>query len=283
MASVVNNNLRSYIFIMGESIKTVMTIAGLDPSAGAGVLADIKAISALGCYGVAAVTSLTYQNTRGVYGAHNPSGEVLRSQIEPLFDDFNIAAVKTGMLPTEDAIKTVVDCLVVRQVPHLVIDPVVRSTSGYDLIDDRALRVLIDNLFPLASIVTPNSVEAERITGIEIKDQESMLRAAELMLALGPRAVLVKGGDMSGETVTDLLLNRSGVEVFVGERIKSNNTHGTGCTLSSALASLLALDYELRNAVAIARKYVVSGIRSAPGLGHGYGPLNHFPAGFKIE
>lgn len=260
-----------------------MTIAGLDPSAGAGVLADIKTISAFGCYGVAAVTSLTYQNTQGVYGAHNPSGEVLRAQIEPLFDDFDIAAIKTGMLPTEEIIKTVVESINAIQSSHIIVDPVVRSTSGYDLIDDVALRALMDNLFPLASIVTPNSVEAERITGIEVTDRDSMLRAAERMLALGPRAVLVKGGDMTGDTVIDLLLDQNGARVFTGERIKSRNTHGTGCTLSSALASLLALGYEQHKAVAVARSYVVEGIRSAPGLGHGYGPLNHFPPGLRIE
>jgi hydroxymethylpyrimidine kinase/phosphomethylpyrimidine kinase len=270
-------------FIMTDSIKTVMTIAGLDPSAGAGVLADIKTISAFGCYGVAAVTSLTYQNTQGVYGAHNPSGEILSAQIKPLFDDFDIAAVKTGMLPTEEVIKVVVESFSGKQISHLVVDPVVRSTSGYDLIDDIALRALLNNLFPLASVVTPNSVEAERITGIEVKDEESMLRAAERMLDLGPRAVLVKGGDMTGDIVIDLLLDQNGDQVFIGERIKSKNTHGTGCTLSSALASLLALGYELNKAVAIARSYVVEGIRSAPGLGYGYGPLNHFPQGFGIE
>lgn len=263
--------------------KVVMTIAGLDPSAGAGVLADLKTISAFGCYAVSAVTSLTYQNTQGVYGAHNPSGEVIRAQIEPLFDDFDIAAVKTGMLPTEDIIETVADCLISKNVHHIVVDPVVRSTSGYDLIDDAALKSLIERLFPLASIVTPNAIEAERITGIKVKDQQSMTQAAERILALGPSAVLVKGGDMKGERVIDVLFDESGVEVFAGERIRSNNTHGTGCTLSSALASLLALDYEIRRAIEVARSYVVAGIRSAPGLGQGFGPLNHFPPEFKFE
>jgi len=177
----------------------------------------------------------------------------------------------------------VVDCLESKSVPYIVVDPVVRSTSGYDLIDDAALKSLINRLFPLASIVTPNAVEAERITGIKVTDRESMMRAAEQILALGPRAALVKGGDMSGDNVTDILIDESGMRVFEGERIRSRNTHGTGCTLSAALASLLALGHQMRGAVAVARSYVVEGIRSAPGLGHGFGPLNHFPPGFKIQ
>ena len=144
---------------------TVMTIAGFDPSAGAGVLADIKTMSAFSCYGVAAITSLTLQNTQGVFGAYHQTREVVRGQLEPLFDDFDIAAIKTGMLPTRDVIEEVADALSSRAIAHVIVDPVVRSTSGYDLIDDRALAALIDLLFPLATVVTPNRAEAERITG----------------------------------------------------------------------------------------------------------------------
>jgi hydroxymethylpyrimidine kinase/phosphomethylpyrimidine kinase len=260
---------------------TVMTIAGYDPSAGAGILADIKTMSAFGCYGVAAITSITLQNTVGVFGAYHQTAEAVRGQLEPLFEDFEIAAVKTGMLPTEEVIREVAQAISSRAIPHVVIDPVVRSTSGYDLIDDYALGALISSLFPLASVVTPNLAEAERITGIRVEDRRSMREAAEAILALGPAAVLVKGGDMDDDAATDILLDAEGLATFSAERIRSNNTHGTGCTLASALACLLACGQTLRRSVPVAKGYVAEGIRFAPGLGHGHGPLNHFPPGSR--
>jgi hydroxymethylpyrimidine/phosphomethylpyrimidine kinase len=256
---------------------TVMTIAGFDPSAGAGVLADIKTISAFGCYGVAAITSLTLQNTQGVFGAYHQTREVVRGQLEPLFDDFDIVAIKTGMLPTREVIEEVASAISARSIEHIVVDPVVRSTSGYDLIDDRALASLIDLLFPLATIVTPNRAEAERIAGAEIKESSQMEQAAKKIFSLGSQAVLIKGGDIKDEKSTDLLLDASGSVAFGSERVNSTNTHGTGCTLSSALACLLASGYPLREAVPIAKQYIVESITTAPGLGHGHGPLNHFP------
>ncbi len=257
-----------------------MTIAGLDPSAGAGVLADIKTISAFGCYGVAAVTSLTFQNTQGVFGAHHQTGETVQKQLEPLFNDFSVAAVKTGMLPTTDVIEKVAEAISSRQFEHVVIDPVVRSTSGYDLIDDRALRALIEYLFPLASIVTPNLVEAERITNTRIKNQSALEKAARMILDLGPRAVLIKGGDEEGETASDFLLDEDGSAVFTSKKVYSTSTHGTGCTLSSALACLLAYGGSLRQSIPVAKRYIVEAITAAPNLGHGHGPLNHFPPEF---
>lgn len=256
---------------------TVMTIAGFDPSAGAGVLADIKTMSAFGCYGVSAITSLTLQNTQGVFGAYHQSREVVRGQLDPLFDDFEIAAVKTGMLPTRDVIEEVAAALSHRPIAHVVVDPVVRSTSGYDLIDDRALAALIDLLFPMATVVTPNRAEAERIAGAEIATESQMESAARLILALGPKAVLIKGGDVNSEKATDLLLDSSGVARFSSERVNSTSTHGTGCTLSSALACLMASGHTLRQAIPIAKEYLVEAIATAHGLGRGHGPLNHFP------
>lgn len=256
---------------------TVLVIAGYDPSAGAGILADIKTISAFGCYGIAAVTSLTLQNTQGVYGVYNQSEEVVRGQLSPLFDDFEIAAIKTGMLPTSEVIKEVARSISSVPARPVVIDPVVRSTSGYDLIDDVALRALIGLLFPLASVVTPNAAEVERITGLRIKDRQTMEQAAKEILALGPQAVLIKGGDMTSDTADDLLLESTGTVIFSTERIQSKNTHGTGCTLASAIACLLALGYPLREALPVAKRYVYEAIRTAPGLGKGHGPLNHFP------
>jgi hydroxymethylpyrimidine/phosphomethylpyrimidine kinase len=258
----------------------VMTIAGFDPSAGAGVLADIKTMGAFGCYGVAAVTSLTIQNTQGVFGAYHQEREVVRGQVSVLFDDFDIAAVKTGMLPGVNVIQEVAEVIRAKKVQHLVVDPVVVSTSGFDLIDDEALDALITSLFPLASVVTPNAAESERITGIRIKDIATMRKAAEKILALGPRAVLVKGGDVQSERATDLLLDSAGGVTFTTRRLSSTNTHGTGCTLASALACLLARGVTLRDSVSVAKKYVYKAIRSAPGLGRGHGPLNHFPHEF---
>jgi hydroxymethylpyrimidine/phosphomethylpyrimidine kinase len=240
----------------------VMSVAGFDPSAGAGVLADIKTMSAFGCYGVAAVTSLTLQNTQGVFGAYDQDRDAVRGQMEPLFDDFDIAAVKTGMLPSLGVVKEVAEVIRSRSVRHLVVDPVVVSTSGFDLIDDKALEAVVNCLFPLASVVTPNAAEAGRITGIP-----------------------VKGGDVQSEQATDLLLDSTDAAAgitFSTERVRSDSTHGTGCTLASALACLLARGYALRDSVPIAKQYVYKAIRSAPGLGRGHGPLNHFAHDFDM-
>lgn len=261
----------------------VMTIAGFDPSGGAGILADIKAISAMGGFGIAAITSLTFQNTLGVFGAEHQTRETVRRQIEPLITDFKIAALKTGMLPTAEIIEEVAALIAAHQLAPVVVDPVVRSTSGYDLIDDRALQALVKTLFPLATVITPNAAEAERLTGIGITDHAAMQRAASAICAMGARAVLVKGGDMIGETATDLLLDENGARMFSAERIRSSNTHGTGCTLSAAIATLLAHGHSLTEAVEKAKQYIVEAIRRAPGLGHGHGPLNHFPHGVSID
>ncbi len=261
----------------------VLTIAGLDPSGGAGVLADIKTISAFGCYGVAAVTSLTFQNTQQVFGALDQSGETVRRQIEPLFDDFEIAAIKLGMLPTADVIRDVAAMIETHSVAVVVIDPVLRSTSGFDLVDDQAAHALVSCLFPLASLVTPNVAEARRITGMDIESQLERERAAEAILTLGARAVLITGGDEKDSLSSDLLLDAQGGIVYGTERIKSRHTHGTGCTLASALACLMARGRSLRESVPLAKRYINAAILSAPGLGQGNGPLNHFPSSFEMK
>ncbi|HVF92235.1 MAG TPA: bifunctional hydroxymethylpyrimidine kinase/phosphomethylpyrimidine kinase [Blastocatellia bacterium] len=266
-----------------ERPKIILVIAGFDPSGGAGILADTKTIGAFGCYGAVAITSLTLQNTQGVFGAYNQTAEAVLGQLRPLFDDFDVSAVKTGMLPSLEVIRAVAETISSKAIPHVVVDPVVRSTSGFDLIDDVALRELIRSLFPLASVVTPNVAEVERITGIRIKGRDDMEKAGRSILDLGPPAVLVKGGDMTSDTATDLLVDSEGAIPFVSERVFSRNTHGTGCTLASALACLLARGKTLREAVPIAKRYLVDAIRTAPGLGKGHGPLNHFPPGFKVE
>jgi hydroxymethylpyrimidine/phosphomethylpyrimidine kinase len=261
----------------------VLTIAGLDPSAGAGILADIKTISAFKCYGLAAVTSLTFQNTQRVYGTLDQSGETVRRQIEPLFEDFEIAAIKTGMLPSAEVIRDVAAIIELKKIPVVVVDPVLRSSSGFDLVDDQALSALTSRLFPLAGVVTPNVAEARRITGLEINNQVEMERGAAAILKLGPGAVLITGGDADTDLSADLLLDEHGAIVYTTERIRSKHTHGTGCTLASGLACLLAQGRSLRESIPIAKRYINAAILSAPGLGHGDGPLNHFPPGFEIE
>lgn len=261
----------------------VLTIAGFDPSAGAGILADIKTIAAFRCYGVAAVTSLTFQNTRQVLGAHNQGAELIRQQITPLLDDFQIAAVKTGMLPTAEVVREVVGIIRTSKVPVVIVDPVLRSTSGFALASEEAIVALINELFPLADLVTPNLAEAELISGMDVKDDQQLKQAAEVILRLGSRAVLLTGVDGGTDLAIDFLVDAQGTATFSAERISSTNTHGTGCTLASALACLLAQGHSVRESVPIAKEYVRQAILSAPGLGQGNGPLNHFPDGCEIN
>ena len=260
----------------------VLTVAGFDPSGGAGVLADIKTISAFGCYGVAAVTSLTFQNTREVVGAVNQDSETVRHQLFALFDDLPISAVKTGMLPTAGIIAEVAGIIRANAVPLIVVDPVLRSTSGFGLVDDSAIVALKTDLIPLAAVVIPNIEEAQIISGIEIKDRRQMERAGNTILSLGARAVLITGGDRDSSLATDLLVDDQGATIFSTERIGSKDTHGTGCTFASALACLLATGRTLRDSVPIAKDYIRLAVLSAPGLGKGNGPLNHFPPGFVL-
>lgn len=256
----------------------VMTIAGFDPSGGAGVLADIKTIGAFACYGVAAVTSVTFQNTRGVLGAYHQGTDTVRRQIIALFDDFEIAAIKTGMLPTPEIVIEVASIIKARSVPIVVVDPVLEASTGFPLVEAGVAEALRNHLFPLASLVTPNIAEAQLFSGESINDLPAAQRAAERILALGPRAVLITGGDADSDSSTDVLLDENGTCQYSAERIKSRNTHGTGCTMASALACLLAKDQTLREAIPIAKRYIIEAMLSGAGLGHGYGPLNHFPA-----
>jgi hydroxymethylpyrimidine kinase/phosphomethylpyrimidine kinase len=260
----------------------VMTVAGFDPSAGAGVLADIKTISAFGCYGIAAVTSVTLQNTQMIAGAGNQTPASLRQQMSMLFDDFDVAAVKTGMLPTEEIVKEVATLVSGRPL-HLIVDPVLKSTSGQELADEPAIEALLNHLLPLSSLVTPNVTEAERLSGIVIRDRRSMEQAASQLRSLGARAVLITGGDSESDNCLDMLLDDLGTAVYDSERVRSRHTHGTGCSLASAVACLMARGRSLRESIPIAKLYVTQAILSAPQLGHGHGPLNHFPPGFNFE
>ena len=269
---------------MGEQLTTTLpvalTVAGFDPSGGAGVVADVKTFTAFGCFATAAVTSLTYQDTAGVYGAAHQPAEVVRAQVLPVVEDFRVAAAKTGMLPTREVIREVARLFRETSLPAPVVDPVVRSTSGYDLIDDAALAALRDELLPLARVLTPNIPEAERLCGMRIEDRSGMLRAAQALRRMGARAVLVKGGHRfaagGDDEAADLLLEENGRALLLSTpRLASNSTHGTGCTLAAAIAACLARGLQLKEATATAKRFVTEAIRRAPGLGRGHGPVNH--------
>ncbi len=266
-----------------------LTIAGLDPSGGAGIIADIKTFSAFGCFAAAAVTSVTFQNTTGVFGAVHQTGDSVRRQVEPILTDYDVAAVKTGMLPTREIIEEVAKLIAEHGLKNVIVDPVIRSTSGFDLIDDEALRVLIKKLFPLADLITPNISEAERIAGITVGSRADIVHAASIMRSLGAKNVLIKGGHFDekgrkeegekgkrGEKrmARDYLFIGKDLQVFDAEFIDTEATHGTGCVLSSAIAANLALGKDLNEAVAAAKEFVTEAIRTAPGLGHGHSPIN---------
>jgi len=256
----------------------VLSIAGLDPSGGAGLVADIKTIATLGCFPAAALTSITFQNTTGVFGAEHQSAETLRAQVEPIVRDLTVAAAKTGMLPTAEIVAEVARLFAEEDLPAPVVDPVVVATSGDVLIDDEAFEILKTKLFPLARVVTPNIPEAEKLAGLSIKSEPDMRRAAEAIQSIGARAVLVKGGHRSvGGQALDILLDENGIFTeFQTDYIEIGDVHGSGCTLSAAIAANLGKGLTLEQAVAAAKKYVTDAIRalkSAPRIGHGAKPL----------
>ncbi len=251
-----------------------LTIAGLDPSGGAGIVADIKTFSRFGCFAAAAVTSVTFQNTTGVFGAVHQTADSVRRQVEVVLDDYEVAAVKTGMLPTREVIEAVAELIAGRRLKNVVVDPVVRSTSGFDLIDDEALQALISHLFPLADVVTPNLPEAERIARMAIRSDADIREAASRMQRFGAANVLIKGGHNESSKATDHLFAGRDVHTFAAEFIDTTATHGTGCTLAAAITANLALGHTLIESVATAKDFVTEAIRTAPHLGHGNSPIN---------
>ncbi|WP_416900375.1 MAG: bifunctional hydroxymethylpyrimidine kinase/phosphomethylpyrimidine kinase [Minwuia sp.] len=254
----------------------VLIAAGSDSGGGAGIQADIKAVTALGGYAATAITALTAQDTHTVHGIHEVPLDFIRQQMQVVLADIGADAIKTGMLHRRGVIEVVAEA-VAEHAPGvpLVADPVMVAKGGARLLDEDATEAAIALLLPLAYVVTPNIPEAEVLSGLEIADLDGMKRAAEKLKSLGPKAVLLKGGHMSGETLTDLLLTDDGFEAFAGPRIETAHTHGTGCTTASALACGLAQGLTLKDAFARARAYVQEAIRSAPGYGSGHGPLNH--------
>jgi len=252
-----------------------LTIAGLDPSGGAGVIADVRTFAAFGCFATAAITSLTFQNTTGVFGAVHQTPETVRAQVMPIVEDFKVACAKTGMLPTREIISEVARLFRETALPAPVVDPVMRATSGDDLIDDDAVESLIRELFPLALVITPNIPEAERLTGLNINNEPAMRVAARIIRGMGARAVLVKGGHLAGveRYAIDVLDNEGRITVFAEEMIAGGEVHGSGCTLSAAIAAGLGNGQDLEEAIRTAKNFVTESIRHSPQLGHGARPL----------
>lgn len=251
-----------------------LTIAGLDPSGGAGVIADVRTFAAFGCFATAAITSLTFQNTMGVFGALHQTAATVRAQVTAVIEDFRLDGAKTGMLPTREVIEEVARLFRINDLPSPVVDPVMRATSGDDLIDDAAVRYLISDLFPLARVVTPNVLEAERLTGLTISDEAGMRIAASAIRELGAYAVLVKGGHLPLlDEAIDVLDEAGKVTVFRDELIARGEVHGSGCTLSAAIAACLGQGLSLEASVHAAKTFVTDAIRRSPALGHGARPL----------
>ena len=258
-------------------MRTALTIAGSDSSGGAGIQADLKTFAALGVYGLSAVTAVTAQNSLGIACWDPVSSDLVTAQIEAVAQDPGVAAVKTGVLPTAAVVDAVAAAIAELELPNLVVDPIVVSTSGTRLVDDEAATAIKTELLKLAEVVTPNVPEAEALSGITIRSVDDMRTAARRIRALGPRAVVVKGGHLpTGNTVTDVVVTRDAEFELTGPRVDTRHTHGTGCTLSAAIAAGLAQGEPLETALRSARRYVENALRHAPGLGRGRGPLGHF-------
>ena len=256
----------------------VLSIAGSDSGGGAGIQADLKTFAALGCYGMTAITALTAQNTLGVRAIHGVPSEMLRDQIDAVVEDMGLDAVKIGMLHAPDIVQTVAEAIDRHALQKVVLDPVMVATSGAVLIDNPAIAVLVRELFWRAAMITPNLDEASLLVGRPLGSEQAMEAAAQELLAKGAQAVLLKGGHLAGEVVSDLLVTQNGeLHWMRAPRIHSANTHGTGCTLSSAIAAHLALGAPLLEAVQAARAYVRAALEAGAKVrtGAGSGPLNH--------
>lgn len=262
-----------------------LTVAGVDPSGGAGVVADVRTFLKFGCFAAAAVTSLTFQNTTKVFGASHQTAETVCAQIVAVAEDLRIAAAKTGMLPTAEIVAEVARLVDEKIIPAPVVDTVVRATTGRDLIEPAAVEVLKRELIPRARLITPNAPEAELLTGERVESVEDMRRAAGSLIELGARAALIKGGHLPGGAESiDLLLDEDGsFHEFRAERVKlSRPTHGAGCALSAAITALVAHNVSLLKSIEVAKRFVTKAILVAPQLGRGALPLNHL-VGFDYE
>lgn len=255
-------------------MKKILTIAGSDCSGGAGIQADMKTITVHKMYAMSVITALTAQNTTGVYGVVDVAADFVGKQLDAIFTDIVPDAVKIGMVSNEGIIKVIVEKLVQYDAKHIVVDPVMVATSGGKLLNLGAERALVEKLLPLAEVITPNIPEAECLCGFQVQSKEDMLKAAEVISNNLPGAVLIKGGHFT-EGADDLLYNKGKALWIVGERIATDNTHGTGCTLSSAIACNLAVDFTLAESIEKAKFYVRGALEDGLNLGKGNGPLNH--------
>ena len=252
----------------------VLIIAGSDSGGGAGLQADLKAVTMLGGFAATAVTAITVQNTLGVQAVHPLPVDLIAAQARAVLEDIGTDAVKTGMLGSVEVVETVAALVDEARAPA-VVDPVMVAKGGHPLLPAEAVEAVRTLMVPRAALLTPNAPEAEALTDIPVRDLDGQRRAGEAILKLGARAVLMKGGHVAGETVTDLLLTADGETLLEGPRIETRHTHGTGCTLASACAAGLARGLPLERAVAEGWAYVAEAIRRAPGLGRGHGPLDH--------
>lgn len=254
----------------------VLIIAGSDSGGGAGIQADTKAVTCLNAFAATAITAITVQNTKGVFNIHEIPTSIVSQQIEVVLEDIGADVIKTGMLATVPMINAVADTLdrIARHIPR-VVDPVMRAKGGHALLADDAADALIARIVKGAALVTPNLPEAEVLIGRSIKTIADMQAAIDPLRALGAGAVLLKGGHLEGDRLVDMLITSDGVKMYEDTRIDTRSTHGTGCTLASAIAAGLAQNLPLEKAVARARAYVRQALLTAPGLGRGHGPLNH--------
>ncbi len=256
-------------------MKNLLTIAGSDSSGGAGIQADLKTFSAHKVFGMSVITAVTAQSTRGVFAVQDIDPEIIKKQIEAVFEDIPVHGIKIGMVSKTETIKIIAKTL--KQYPHnnLVVDPVMISKSGFDLLQPDAKAALIEYLLPMATIVTPNLSEAEEISGIKIQNLCDMKIAAKKIHEMGPRYVLVKGGHLDGDAV-DVLFDGTIYKHYTSKRIETKNTHGTGCTLSSAIAANLGKGNDIHKAVESAKAYITTAIEHSFSIGRGPGPVHHF-------
>ena len=259
-------------------MKKLLTIAGSDSSGGAGIQADLKTFASLGTYGMSCICAITAQNTKGVTGISDIPTDIIAAQLAAVYEDVAPDAVKTGMLSTPAICETVADFLSAHPICPLVVDPVMVATSGDVLLQPEAIEIYKEKLIPLATVITPNLPEAEVLSGMEIETEDDMRRAGEMLLAMGPAAVLIKGGHGKGVTATDVLCTKDGISTYRAESIDTENTHGTGCTLSSALAVFLAKGNTVETAMEKAKRYMTGAIAAAAveSVGEGHGPVHHF-------
>ncbi|KUO65791.1 MAG: hydroxymethylpyrimidine/phosphomethylpyrimidine kinase [Gracilibacter sp. BRH_c7a] len=256
-------------------MKKVLTIAGSDSCGGAGIQADLKTFAAHGVYGMSVITAVTAQNTRRVFAVQDISPEIIAKQIDVIFEDIEVDALKIGMVSVTQTINTIGQKLREHKAKNIVLDPLMISKSGYTLLQDDAREALVKGLFPLASVVTPNIPEAEAITGKAIKNLQNMKEAAKMISSLGTSYVLIKGGHLEADAI-DILFDGQIFYEYKATRVNTKHTHGTGCTLSSAIASNLAKGLEITQAVELSKKYITTAIKHSFSLGKGVGPTHHF-------